>query len=126
MTLVRYAAVGVLNTAVGYGVIFGAMLFGIGHVAANMIGYGCGFILSFSLNRRWTFRSNAELGRSFPRFALVTAAAYCSNLAAVRIAIEGMGINPYFGQLTGFGPYFLVGYVGSKYFAFKPGRWDRG
>ena len=115
---VRYAIVGLANTAVGYGLIFSTMFAGAGHVAANLIGYAGGFVLSFFANRAWSFRSDAPVSRSLPRFLLVTLVAYLANLTTVVAAVDIAGINPYIAQVSGLGPYVAIAYLGSRYFAF--------
>ena len=54
--LVRYLVVGFLNTLLGLMVIYFAMyVLRFGVVAANVIGYAVGVVVSFLLNQRWTF-----------------------------------------------------------------------
>ena len=73
---VRYLAVGALNTTVGYGLIYAAMYFAnVAPAAANALGYGVGFVVSFTLNRRWTFRSDSAVIASALRFLAVMGAA---------------------------------------------------
>ena len=82
--LQRFGIVGIINTAVGLGVIYLAMFAGLGDFASNALGYGCGLILSFFLHRGWTF---AGSGKSLPRdatgFVLAWIAAYLLNLAVI-------------------------------------------
>lgn len=116
--LIRYGLVGIGNTLIGYGVIFFLQASGFGVVSANATGYAFGLLFSFFVNRRWSFRSGASLQRSLPRFLIVTAFAYLANISTVLLFIYGIGIDPYLGQLSGVVPYFLIGYWGSKFFAF--------
>lgn len=52
----RFVVVGLLNTAVGLGVIYGCKFFlEFGNVLANVVGYACGITVSFLLNSSWTF-----------------------------------------------------------------------
>lgn len=56
MAFIRFCSVGVLNTLIGLAIIFGLMRFGgVQYVLANAIGYAIGMMLSFALNRSWTF-----------------------------------------------------------------------
>lgn len=118
--LLRYAAVGGLNTVFGYAIIFGCMYFlSLGSAQSNGVGYGAGFILSFFLNRRFTFGSNARVASAMPRFLLVTVIAYLGNLVTVLFFERFAGVNAYVAQITGVFPYFLIGYLGSRYFVFS-------
>lgn len=116
--VLRYALVGVGNTAIGYGVIFFLQASGFNVVIANATGYAFGLMFSFFVNRRWSFQSKASLLRSLPRFLMITGIAYLANISTVLLVINLIGINPYFGQLSGVIPYFLIGYFGAKFFAF--------
>ena len=54
--MLRFALVGCANTLFGFAVIMAVgWLLQLGDVAANAIGYGCGLVLSFVLNRRTPF-----------------------------------------------------------------------
>ena len=115
-SVVRYAAVGVANTAFGYSIIYAGMY--LGTVAANVVGYAAGFVLSFFLNRRITFRSSARVSTAMPKFAAVTACAYLANLAVVVILERALDLNPYVAQAGGLFPYLAIGYLGSRYLVF--------
>lgn len=112
----RYGATGALNTLVGLAVIYGCLALGIGDVAANVAGYAVGLALSYFLNARWTFRFRGDHARSLPRFLGVFAVAYGANLAALLLARPWT--NAYIAQLVGVAVYTVVGFLGSRHFAF--------
>jgi putative flippase GtrA len=119
-TLARYLAVGATNTAIGLGCIYaGQVAFGLGDVASNLFGYGIAVLFSFAANRSWTFRHEGNALGAFARFLLVLAAAYLSNLAAVLAARDLLQVPPLAAQLFGILPYTVVGYLGSRWFAFS-------
>ncbi len=118
---IRYGAVGVLNTAGGLLCIYAALYFwGFGDIEANAFGYSAGFLISYTLNRRWTFRHDGPAAESLWRFAAVTAAAYAANLAVTLLACRVIGVNAYLAQTAGVPVYLAVGFLGSRYFAFAP------
>ncbi|HEV2270733.1 MAG TPA: GtrA family protein [Steroidobacteraceae bacterium] len=122
VSVFRYLGVGVLNTLVGLGAIYACMYaLGLGDVLSNFIGYSLGIILSFILNKYWTFENTQAGGPQFVRFLLVVATAYLLNLAVVEACIHLLGMSRYFAQAAGIPPYTLAGYVGSRYFAFRTG-----
>lgn len=119
-SVVRYALVGGLNTLIGLLVIYaGLWLFGLGDVAANALGYCIGFLVSFSLNKRWTFRHDGARLPALLRFAAVIASAWLTNLGIVLLLI-GAGLDNYLAQAAGVLPYAIVGYLGSRFLAFAP------
>lgn len=117
--LLRFLMVGVANTMLGLGVIWFSMyVLGLGIVSANAIGYGCGIVLSFFLNRNWTFNHSGSQMPALLRFLAVTAVAYGTNLVVV-VNVRHLGINGYMSQLSGAPFYTAVGYLGSRLFAFR-------
>lgn len=116
----KYCLVGVVNTLVGLGLIFSLMaLVGLSPAASNFIGFAVGIMVSFSLNRAWTFRSAAPIAKSFAYFASVCGAGYFLNLGVLLTAIYLLGINPYVAQVIGVGCYAVFVFLGSRYFAFR-------
>lgn len=112
--------VGFANTVVGLGAIWIAKWsLGAGDVLANVIGYGLGLALSFTLNRNWTFGYRGATPVALLRFLLVFAMAYVLNLSTVLAAIRLCHINPYLAQAIGIVPYTLFGYLASKFFVFR-------
>lgn len=113
--------VGAINTIFGFSIIFGLMWLEIPAITpqvANFVGYFCGFILSYFLNKHFTFESKNSHRRDFTRFAIVMLCAYLINLATLEIALW-LGINKYFAQIIAGIAYTISGYVFSKSFAFK-------
>lgn len=117
--LLRFLVVGVVNTLFGQSVIWFSMwALGLGIVPANALGYGCGIVLSFVLNRNWTFGHQGSQLPALLRFVAVNAVAYAANLMVV-VAVHHLGVNGYLAQLCGAPFYTAVGYVGSRLFAFR-------
>lgn len=120
--LIRYTAVGAANTLVGLTAIFAAKsLLRMDDVGANLFGYAVGIAFGFVLNRNWTFEHDGDVITALVRHVCVLLAAYSVNLMTVLYAIDVLGMNSYLGQAAGVPPYFLVGYVGSRLFAFRTG-----
>lgn len=72
MRFVKFAIVGVLNTAVTFAVFnLTALGLGLPPLWANAIGWAAGFANSFAWNRRWTFadRKAGSLSGTLARFA---------------------------------------------------------
>ena len=123
MPVIRYLAVGAANTLVGLSVIYACKwLAGLGDVASNLIGYGVGILLGFQLNKKWTFDHQGSYLPSLLRYLAVLGCAYVANLATVLYSIDVLGLNSYLAQALGIGPYTLIGYLGSRHFAFSKPR----
>jgi putative flippase GtrA len=119
-SMLRFLIVGGSNTLVGFAVIILAVrVFGLNDLAANAIGYLVGFLWSFALNRRWTFRHSGEPTAALLRYALVCAVAYALNvivLIGVRSALPSAHI---LAQMAAVITYSVVAYYGSRYFVFR-------
>jgi putative flippase GtrA len=120
---IRFAAVGLANTAIGLAAIYAVMFFfQTGPAIANAIGYAIGLAVSFSLNRVWTFNSDRPVGHVLPKFLLVAALSYLLNLGAVVAAASHFSVNPYLAQLLGVGIYTVCVFFGCRWFVFAPRR----
>jgi putative flippase GtrA len=118
-TVIRFILVGGINTLFGLIIIFTCKwIFGLDDVFSNLIGYSAGIVLSFTLNQRWTFRFTGTLLPALARFLFVFLISYLANLATVLIFIK-IGVDSYLAQLMGVVPYTMLGYFGSRFFAFR-------
>lgn len=118
--LSKFGGVGVLNTLVGLGIIYGLKLFlGWGDVAANLTGYLICIFLGFVLNGRWTFKKSILKIRHFTGYFVVAGAAYLMNLFAVLTAINLLHVSGNMAQLIGVPFFTLTSYVLNKLFVFK-------
>lgn len=121
--LLTYAAVGVVNTGVGYGIIFASMyLLGLGPVVSNALGYAIGIVVSYFLNRTFTFRSSAASKREFVRFVSILLLAYAANLAVLVALLDLTATHKGVAQVLAGIVYFAVSFVLSKYYAFADGH----
>jgi putative flippase GtrA len=115
----KFLTVGLCNTAIGLSVIFAAKaLFGIGDLAANVLGYGVGIAASFALNRQWTFRNRGRVMPALWRFFAAFAVAYSLNLIVVFGLRDGLYVNPYVAQALGIVPYTIFLYIVSARYVF--------
>lgn len=68
----RFGLVGVINTVFDFSVLFGLVFFGFDKIIANYISTTLAFILSFSLNRSYTFKSHGAMKKQIIPFLTVT------------------------------------------------------
>jgi putative flippase GtrA len=122
-SVMRYALVGVSNTAVGFGTIWLCLRgLGLGDALSNAIGYVVGFTWSFLLNRAWTFSHSGHAGVGMLRYALVCLASYLANLLVVLGLARVFGPGHLYAQAAGMITYSGLAYLGARYYAFPAGR----
>lgn len=117
-----YAIVGVANTIVGLGVIFALMYVGVKPEVANPIGYVVGFLNSYFLNKKFTFKSANSHKKDFVRFGVAMGVAYLINLAVLLGMHYGCSTDKYIAQIIASVCYTISGYCISKLWAFKPSK----
>lgn len=119
-SLLRFLLVGVVNTVAGLTLILAAKaLLGWGDLASNVFGYACGLVLSFVLNRNWSFGHRGAVRPALLRFLAVFLAAYLANLATVFGLRDLAGIDAYLAQTAGVLPYTALFYLGSRLIVFR-------
>ncbi|MBB6305533.1 GtrA family protein [Rhizobium leucaenae] len=115
----RFGLVGIANTGLGLLTIYATMyFFRFGPLTANAVGYGIGFVLSFALNRKWTFQNNSSIHQVLPRYIFAAALSYIFNFIAVLTCYQLFKTNPYLIQLLGIGLYTASMFLMSKFFVF--------
>ncbi len=116
----RFIVVGVLNTISGLSIIFACKaFFAWGDVPANATGYSVGLLISFFLNKSWTFNHEGAYAGVAIKFLATFAIAYSLNLATVLVLIEQVGVNDYLAHFFGMMPYTLSFFVLSRYYVFR-------
>ena len=125
-TMIKFLIVGVINTLVGTGIMF--LLYNLAHfpywpsVCANYI---CGGVVSFFLNKHFTFqnkeRSMAQVGKFILTVAVCMVLAYGIAKPAVRWVLSGAGakVQENVAMLVGMGLYTVLNYFGQRFFAFQ-------
>lgn len=124
--IVKYGVIGVVNTAITIAIIFSLIYWcGVSALSANAIGYAVGFCCSYTLNRVWTFRSQAEVGRSVGKYVVAALFAYAMNFTVVKLAL-GLGASEYWVQLAGAVVYTVCLFIMSRLWVFKKNAGKRG
>ena len=115
-TLLRFLVVGVGNTVLGLGVIFGARQF-FPDVVANLIGYCIVVPISFISHRDLSFRDTGGRLATFVRYLPTILIGYLANYLVLTSGLRA-GLNPYLVQAGAIGCHVVVTYVLSRIFVF--------
>lgn len=124
--LFSYLTIGALNTALGYIIIFG-MMYGVGldPIGSNVLGYSCCLVLSFILNKKFTFKSKHPLREELPRFLISFTISYSINLLTVYALFYFFDAYGWVSQLAGGFVYVLMFYYLSQVYVFQNKRKSR-
>jgi len=114
----KYSLSGLINTVVGYAVIFACMAIGLGPRLSNALGYAVGFVISFLQTRYWVFRSASRVVDDATRFVPAFLAAFGVNFVVLQ-ALLWLGVNPYIAQLSAGCAFIGVGFFLNYVFVFR-------
>lgn len=82
--LARFTGVGVIGTIVHYAVLIGAVeLFGVHPVPGTILGFLCAALISYILNRRYTFEATHSFGHGLLRYYLALGVGLLINAGTV-------------------------------------------
>ncbi|MBU2961376.1 GtrA family protein [Citreicella sp. C3M06] len=114
----RYGAVGLVNTGFGLALIAALHLgLGLGLTASNAAGYLCGWLISYQLNRRWTFRHRGAVRRSLVAYGALVLVAFGISLSLVAGALaQGLPYLP--AQAAGVCLYSAIVFFGARHVVF--------
>lgn len=133
-TLFRFILVGLVNTAVGYGVMFGLYnLAGLhtwgdtGYWISSAANYIVGSVVSFFLNKHFTFRNREKGVKVVLRFALNIAVCWALAYGIAKPVtvwlLAGTGwsrqVQGNLSMLAGSGIFVFLNYFGQRFFAFR-------
>jgi len=113
---IRYNLVGVVNTIAGFSIIFILMFLGVSATISNAIGYGIGSIISFYLNKKYTFKSTLKSKIVIFKFFTVLAISYGANFLVLQQLLKT--INPYLAQIGSAIVYTIISFLLVKFFVF--------
>jgi putative flippase GtrA len=130
-SFIKFLLVGLLNTIVGLGFMFFLKNgFNLPYWVATFTGNTLGAVVSFLLNRSFTFTSCVPIKEGVPRFAAVIIICYLFSFSISRLLAESLTdrdwqmnliSNDSLAILLGTGIYTISNYLGQKWYVFKKG-----
>lgn len=114
----RYLGGGVINTLIGFAVIFSLMGFGASPFAANFSGYLVGLMLGFFISKKIVFRSQGHINREAMRYLAAFLVCWIMNIFVLQVALHLMQLNSYLAQIFGAVAYTVAMYLLSRWFVF--------
>ena len=110
-----------MNTGIHYAVFYVLLnAIGLHYLLSSGLGYGCGLLNSYVLNRRLTFRAEGRHSLpEFSKFVIVNLAALSINLVMMRTLVEYIKIIPEIAQILSIIGSLVVNFAGNKFWTFK-------
>jgi len=115
----RFAAVGAVATAAHYSVLIALKeLAGMHPVWATVCGYGVGAVVSYTLNRIFTFEVKPAYGKGLLKFLGVIAIGGVLNAAIMAFFLQ-FGLHYLLAQLIATGLVLIYNFVAARYLVFR-------
>lgn len=117
----RYAGSGVLNTLVGFTVIFLLMGLGASPIIANVGGYLVGLIMGFFMAKKIVFRSEGHVTTEGIRYLAAFFASFVLNLLVLQFALALLHMNVILAQFLAAVTYTTTMYLFTRWLVFHAG-----
>ena len=122
----KFICVGVINTLVGTGVMFLAYnIWGLGYWISSAANYVVGSIVSYILNKHFTFKNTAKDKKTIIRFVINIAACYLIAYGLAKPLVSRVlhqypiNIRDNMSKLVGMGLFVVLNYLSQRYLTFK-------
>lgn len=122
----KFCLVGVVNTLIGSGVMFGLYnLAGCSYWFSSAMNYVAGGVVSFFLNKSFTFKVKSGGIKQVLRFVLSVAVCYLIAYSAAKplmyslLSEASVTVRDNVAMLTGMVIYTGLNYLGQRFFAFR-------
>jgi putative flippase GtrA len=117
-----FAIVGVFAVVAHYGALIALVeWFGWRPVPATLVGYLCGGVTSYWLNRRHTFESERSHRDAIWRFSLVAGAGFLMTWALMALLVDRLDAPYLAAQLATTGVVQFWSFIGNKLWTFSAG-----
>lgn len=125
-TFLKFVFVGIINTFVGTAVMFGCYnLLKMDYWISSAMNYIVGSIVSYILNKKFTFNNNEKGPKPLLKFILTISICYgiayglAKPLVKILLSSSAISIQENIAMLVGMGLFVILNYLGQRFFAFK-------
>jgi len=125
-TAFKFLLVGIVNTLVGCGTMF--LLYnwaGCSYWFSSAANYVVGGVVSFFLNKYFTFRNYEKSWKQVIKFIAIVAVCYLLAYGAAKPAVvyflagQSVKVQENVAMFVGMGLYTVLNYLGQRFFAFR-------
>jgi putative flippase GtrA len=119
--IIKYVLSGISAASVDFSLLFVLTdFFGVYYLISSTVGFACAFLISFYLQKFWTFRNN-DINNIYEQLGLylfVAISSLTANLIAVYILVENFGIWYIFAQAISGASLTVFSFLFYKYVIF--------
>lgn len=120
ITMLKYGTIGASSTMIDFGFyILFVYVLGIYYIWAATLSFVIAAVFNFTLNRKWTFRSNGQKRKQLPIFLLVMISGVLLNNGIIALGVEVFGLWDIFAKIISTGIITIWNFLGNKYFTFR-------
>lgn len=125
-TMIKFVLVGLFNTLVGCGTMF--LLYNLANCSywfSSAANYVVGGVVSYFLNKYFTFQNKERSWRQVSRFILTLACCYLIAYGAAKPVVmwllsgQPVKLQENVAMFVGMGLYTVLNYFGQRFFAFR-------
>lgn len=115
----RFLVNGALSNAALYGLFALLLYWEVDYRIAVTVSYVLGVLWNYTVNRLWSWRSQANVASSFAKFVAMNVAVYFAHLGLVVLLVEGLGISAYLAPLLSMALLLVPQFVTLHRFIFR-------
>lgn len=114
----KFIAVGVFSTVINYTVFYLLVLTGINYLPASGVGFMCGVLVGYPMNRKWTFRKTN--GNKFlSGYCVVYIISLLISLLFLKVTAGIMGFDPRLCNIASILITTIINFIGTKLIIFR-------
>jgi putative flippase GtrA len=119
MTFLLYCICGGIGVSTDYVTFYLLVTAGAWYQSANIAGYIAGTLVSFALNRAFTFKMKDKVGRRLATFLLVGAIGYACSAILLWLLVKGAHLDPRLAKVVTLPLVVAVQYSLNRRFSFR-------
>lgn len=121
----RHSVSGVINTSIGFSVIFLLTYLNFSPMAANVAGYAAGLVSGFYLSKVFVFRQYGNTARQGLQYFVAFLVAFLVNIGVLKLLLSFTQVPVMLAQLLAAIAYTIVVFTVSRYLIFSKSNTQR-
>jgi putative flippase GtrA len=116
---VRFVIIGLLSTALNYGIFFFLLQLNVNYMWASAVGYISGVLAGFVFNKNWTFTKSSSNKSYLFKYLLLYAVSLGVSLLFLNLTVGKAGMDAKIANFFCIVLTTIINFAGTKYVVFK-------